>query len=328
MDLFVIALLFIAVAPRREPAAASHGFLGYCFPKRILTHPSVRTDIKLILALRVVMPMVNVLWRLSTVFFAGLVLQGLVAVFGPPLNLFTWNTTSAIALTLLITFADDLGFYLCHLAHHKIPVLWAFHKVHHSAEVMTPLTTSRNHPVEFVLIGPARALGSGLALGPVLYLFGTAPTTIELLGLSVISGAFGLLGSHLSHSHIWLTWPPFLQRIFVCPAHHQIHHSSALRHHDKNMAGTFSFWDWLFGTLYIAPRQREAFRLGVYGTTQQPHPGLVAAFVVPFFDAARAVLPWAPAPLRDRLTAWTRQAEARFNAPPATASGQPLAPTG
>jgi sterol desaturase/sphingolipid hydroxylase (fatty acid hydroxylase superfamily) len=258
------------------------------------------------------MPMVNLTWRLTTVFFAAFLLNGMIAVFGPPLKIFEWNALTLIGFGFLLAFAEDLGFYLCHLASHKIPVLWAFHKVHHSAEVMTPLTTSRNHPVEFMLIPPAKALTASFALAPVLYLFSTPPSTIEVLGISLVSALFGFIGSHLNHSHIWLAFWPAAQRVVCCPAQHQIHHSSAPRHHDKNMAGVFTFWDWVFGTLYIAPRERESFALGVYGAAAQPHPSLTAAYVVPFFDAARAALPWLPAPLRSRCAALTDSVQARF----------------
>src|ERR1039458_8498353 len=39
---------------------------------------------------------------------------------------------------------DGLGLF------HAIPALWEFHKVHHSAEVLTPLTEMRTHPVEII----------------------------------------------------------------------------------------------------------------------------------------------------------------------------------
>ena len=45
---------------------------------------------------------------------------------------------------------------------HKIPALWEFHKVHHSAEVMTPLTELRQHPVEIIVVVNL----IGLATGP------------------------------------------------------------------------------------------------------------------------------------------------------------------
>jgi sterol desaturase/sphingolipid hydroxylase (fatty acid hydroxylase superfamily) len=328
IDMIVIAVFFHVVLRPRDPRYQGMGFLAFCFPRRVFTHPSTRTDLKLLFVNKAVTPLINVLWRLQTVFFAGLILQGMIALFGPPLQVFSWSPASAFLVALLIAFSEDLGFYLCHLAHHKIPVLWAFHKVHHSAEVMSPLTTSRNHPFEFVLIGPCKALTASLVLGPVLFLFGTPPSPVELFGIVLLSALFTFFGTHLNHSHIWLTWAPALQRVFVCPAQHQIHHSSAPRHHDKNMAGIFTFWDWVFGTLYIAPRQREDFRLGVHGLRETPHPGLVAAYTVPFIDVARALLPWLPAPLRSRCASWADALEARLGGAARPAAEQPAGAVG
>jgi len=296
MSLAVVALVFV-LRFRRQAEFGVRGFMRFCFPQDILTHSSTMTDIKLKFINNFVMPMVNVTWRFNAAWFTGFLLSGLIATCGPPLKIFEWNFTAMVVFTILLAIAQDLGFYLCHLAHHRIPVLWAFHKVHHSAEVMTPLTSTRAHPLELMLIPPSQALMGSLVMVPALYLFDTPPTLVELFGINLVVLAFNLAGGALGHSHVWITWPPALQRIFVCPALHQIHHSSALRHHDKNLAAMFSFWDWVFGTLYIAPREREPFTLGIHGEARQPHPGVVAAYVVPFQDAARAVMPWLPAPL-------------------------------
>ena len=42
----------------------------------------------------------------------------------------------------------DFGFFFSHYLMHKIPLLWVFHEVHHSAEVLMPVTVHRVHPVE------------------------------------------------------------------------------------------------------------------------------------------------------------------------------------
>jgi len=307
----LIAGLLFAIQFRRQPGFGLRGFLGFCFPRALFAHPSTATDIKLMVANNFVMPMVNVTWRLKTAFFTGILLNGLVAVFGPPLQIFEWNLGALVVFTILLAVAEDLGFYLCHLAHHKIPALWAFHKVHHSADVLTPLTATRNHPVEFMLIPPCKALTGSLVMAPVLFLFDQPPTVLEIFGVSLLTMLFAMLGDQLFHSHIWLTWSPALQRVFVCPAQHQIHHSSAVRHHDKNMAAFFSVWDWIFGTLYVAPKEREEFAYGIHGDREQRHTGLLAAYVLPFWDALpqrATVLRWLPGPVVQGLRRAARAA--------------------
>ena len=54
----------------------------------------------------------------------------------------------AAAFTVSLFLIDDAAKYLVHMALHRFPVLWCFHKVHHSAEVLTPITVFRTHPVE------------------------------------------------------------------------------------------------------------------------------------------------------------------------------------
>jgi len=322
IDLLLIALLFYLVQRPRDPRWRAAGFLAFCFPRRILTHPSTRTDLKLYFTGAVLAPLTRLFWRFNAVLVAGVLLQGLIALAGPPPGVLAWGWGGAVLLAFAIALGRDLGFYACHLAHHRIPALWAFHKVHHSAEVMTPLATKRNHPVELALIPPCEAIGTALVLAPALYLFETAPRPVEVFGISLVTVVFAALGAHLYHSHIWLAWPAWLQRLILCPAQHHIHHSSAPRHHDKNMANMFTLWDWLFGTLYIAPRQREAFRLGVHGAAGQLHPGVVAAYLVPFADAARALRPWLPARLGRRLGALADGLEARCNDRLRLAAGQ------
>lgn len=59
-------------------------------------------------------------------------------------------------------------------------------------------------------------------------------------------------GANLRHSHVPFRYPPLLERIFISPRQHQIHHSKATEHYDKNMGSKLAIWDWLFGTLVIS----------------------------------------------------------------------------
>ena len=55
--------------------------------------------------------------------------------------------TMATALQLL---TYEFAYWFGHYLFHKVPAMWEFHKVHHSAEVMTTLTELRQHPVEII----------------------------------------------------------------------------------------------------------------------------------------------------------------------------------
>lgn len=72
---------------------------------------------------------------------------------------------SRAALTVIWLVAWDFGFFIAHYLQHRVPMLWEFHKVHHSAEVLTPLTVFRMHPVDDLLTYSTVGLMGGLVDG-------------------------------------------------------------------------------------------------------------------------------------------------------------------
>ena len=68
-----------------------------------------------------------------------------------------------MSVTIRLLLLLDIGHYISHYIQHKVPFFWEFHKVHHAAEVLTPVTAFRAHPVESILDslfqGPLQALG-------------------------------------------------------------------------------------------------------------------------------------------------------------------------
>ena len=256
------------------------GFTRFCVPAGTLRHPSTLVDIQLNLANQVFGRSFRVFWRWSMPAIAGWLLGGLVAVLGPAPHALHWTAPRLLLLTMLVTVGDDLGYYLFHRASHTIPALWAFHKVHHSAEMLTPLTAGRVHPVEMALSEPVRAATAALVMAPALYLFDGQANLFTVLGVSLMSLVFGGLGNQLLHSHVAISWG-WLDRILVSPAVHQVHHSAARRHWNRNMGGLLSVWDWMFGTLYT-PVRGEQISFGLGEGAEQPHPHAVAAYLAPF----------------------------------------------
>jgi sterol desaturase/sphingolipid hydroxylase (fatty acid hydroxylase superfamily) len=61
---------------------------------------------------------------------------------------------------------EDASRFLFHLASHRSPWLWELHKVHHSAEVLTPFTLYRLHPIEGFLNRSRGTLTTALVLEP------------------------------------------------------------------------------------------------------------------------------------------------------------------
>ncbi len=264
------------------------GFLRFLLPKEVYFHRSNLIDIQVFL-INLFLGALGVFGAaLFTPVIASFVLNQLVSLQGSAFQPFdiTWGR-SAIA-TVIVILTLDFCKYWAHYIHHENRLLWPFHALHHSAEVMTPLTANRNHPV-FILI---RNLIYSLVLGTVqaLVLF----LLIGKIDLLTIGGAnagyflFNLLGANLRHSHVWLSYGPVMEHIFISPAQHQIHHSRAKKHFNKNYGEVFAFWDWMFGTLYV-PQGYEELEFGLADAKgnpiEQPHKTLKQALFRPFVES-------------------------------------------
>jgi sterol desaturase/sphingolipid hydroxylase (fatty acid hydroxylase superfamily) len=174
--------------------------------------------------------------------------------------------TASVAMTTLFTLvffvAYDLGRFLAHCLLHDVAFLWEFHKVHHSAEVLTPLTTFRAHPVDLLVM----AWGGALTTGVVTWLFhvvvDSGITFYTFLGLHVLIWVFSLIGN-LRHTQVWLSYGQRLNCWLISPAHHQLHHSAEARHLGCNRGFELAVWDRLYGTLCVPSDKPETFRLGL-----------------------------------------------------------------
>jgi len=169
--------------------------------------------------------------------------------------------STAVLFTISLFVWDDFSRYCVHYFYHKIPFLWRFHAVHHSATTMTPLTLYRIHTVEMVINSLRNLCVTGTISGVFIYVFDGAITTIDVLGASIFNVLFNLAGANLRHSHVWLGFGWF-EKWFISPAQHQIHHSTARRHHDKNFGAGLAIWDRVFST-WVASRDETVDRFGL-----------------------------------------------------------------
>jgi sterol desaturase/sphingolipid hydroxylase (fatty acid hydroxylase superfamily) len=131
----------------------------------------------------------------------------------------------------------DMVSYFFHRMAHKVPLLWRFHRVHHSDTSMDSSTYFRAHPVEILLwFGTSNILAAGI--------FGLDLLTLGLYFL-VVTPFFIL-------EHANLRFPVWLDRtlglIFTTPNLHKIHHEQDEFYTDSNYADVFILWDRLFGT--------------------------------------------------------------------------------
>ena len=191
-----------------------------------------------------------------------------------------------LATTLLLTLAGDFALYLAHWLLHRIPCLWPFHAMHHSAETMTPFTGYRQHPVDTLINAVVSGIVVGLVFGLLRLLFGPEIHFLGVGGQTVLLLLFYLFGYHLRHTHIWVDYGPRISRIFISPAQHQIHHSLDPRHYGKNLGYMLAIWDGFFGTLYV-PEKQENLTFGLADSFFGSRPSFLGLLWKPFAELIR-----------------------------------------
>jgi sterol desaturase/sphingolipid hydroxylase (fatty acid hydroxylase superfamily) len=163
---------------------------------------------------------------------------------------------AAMALT-------DLAQYWFHRLFHRIPFLWGFHAVHHSAKAMDWLASGRMHFIEIVLLRGVTSL-------PLLTL-GFLPSVMQAyVGLVYVWSSLlhaNLRGDFNRLGH-WLALPRF----------HHWHHALEAEGVDKNFAIHFPLYDRVFGTHYLPD---GAWPAG-YGVPEQVPGGYWSQMKYPF----------------------------------------------
>ncbi len=191
-------------------------------------------------------------------------------------------------ITVMLFLAYELGYWLNHYLSHRIPLLWEFHKVHHSATSLTPLTNFRVHPIYMCIFINILAISMGLANGIGDYLLGQPTAQYGLSETNIILVFFIYVYVHLQHSQLWISFTGWLGRVLMSPAHHQIHHSRNPEHFNKNLGSCLAVWDWMFGTLYIPAAEREVLEFGVEPDREHAHT-IRGELISPFIGAAQLV---------------------------------------
>jgi len=187
-----------------------------------------------------------------------------------------WLSEPVVWLLTLVLL--DLSRFAMHYAHHRIPLLWRVHRVHHSDPDLDLTTGLRGHPLEML----THQLGE-LAVVALL-----APP----LGAVVLTECLFCFQSFFAHANAEL--PPhfeaFLRFFLVTPDMHRIHHSEQGTEMDRNFGNLFPWWDRLFRTYLSTPLAGHAALVpGLRGLQTSRSLGLWFMLSLPF--ARPAVLP-------------------------------------
>ena len=166
-----------------------------------------------------------------------------------------------------IMIITDFVQYWLHRAFHRVPFLWRFHAVHHSAKSMDWIAGARMHFIEIIILRASTATPA--------FALGFKPEALQAYLL--------LIYVYSTFIHANFGWNfDWLGRFLVTPRFHHWHHGLEKEAIDVNFAIHFPLYDRLFGTYHL-PKGKWPQGYGVGG---HPVPrGYWQQFLYPFRKA-------------------------------------------
>lgn len=280
----VLALIIFAVARRSLGHSFLSDFRRAYFTRAVWAHDSSIADYKYYFVNAVLFPIIFAPAIISGGWIGQRLKEGLVDTFGA-VERWAGDVIPTLIFTLLFFLLHDFGRWVAHYIQHRSDILWEFHKIHHSAEVLTPFTSFRAHPVDLIFMATVPAILTGIASGIYAFAIGWDAVYYTYYGLHILIFVYNLIGN-LRHTHVWLSYGPILSRILISPAQHQIHHSTEPRHFGHNVGFALAIWDWMFGTLYV-PKERETFDMGLGDGTESTFHSVTGMYFRPFINLFR-----------------------------------------
>ena len=178
-------------------------------------------------------------------------------------------------LRAIITFILlDLVIYFQHLLFHVMPVLWRFHRVHHSDQDCDVSTGLRFHPVE-ILLSIIIKLTAILILG--------APVVTVIIFEIILN-----FMSMFTHANIFMNtkFDHYFRWFFTSPEMHRIHHSTKENETNSNFTFFISLWDRIFGTYLEHPEKGQlGMQTGLYRFNTSEWEKPYKLFTMPFASA-------------------------------------------
>lgn len=185
--------------------------------------------------------------------------------FAPLTGLRAWvGALPFVVQFVAIMFLTDVVQYWVHRAFHRVPWLWRFHAVHHSAKNMDWMAGARMHFLEILALRSTTVIP--------MFVLGFSATAMNAYIL--------LVYVYSTFVHANLGWRfPLVEKLLVTPRFHHWHHGIEREAIDVNFAIHFPLLDRLFGTHYLP---EEKWPAG-YGIDGHPVPsGYVEQLKYPF----------------------------------------------
>lgn len=193
-----------------------------------------------------------------------------------------------VIFTVWLFLLDDFARFYFHKIMHDIPWLWQFHKVHHSATSLTPLSVLRTHPVEGLIFTLRSAFVQGISISVFIFCFGSRVDLYTLLNLNILVFIFNVAGSNLRHSHVAISYWPQLEKLLISPAQHHIHHSTNPVHFNKNYGAILAVWDNLANTLCLS-KKGQPLSYGLNKNQCAKEHQLLTLYFSPFVHIYRSI---------------------------------------
>jgi Fe(3+) dicitrate transport protein len=252
-----------------------------------LKHPSTWLDIQMLIARQFLNLLLGTQAIVSAWYIATRGIRWLDDVFGMPNTPEISDGVVVFLYSMVLFVMWDLSRFLLHMCMHRIPQLWAFHQVHHSAEILTPLTFYRIHPIESWLYSIRGALVTGTVAGLFYWIFRESINPYTLWGVPAFGFVLNILFGNIRHSHVYLRFPEWVESwLFLSPAQHQQHHSVNEEHYDKNYGTWMSIWDRILGSLISS--QTKPIGYGIKNSNHNHN--LLSAYLKPFTSLIPIVL--------------------------------------
>jgi sterol desaturase/sphingolipid hydroxylase (fatty acid hydroxylase superfamily) len=167
--------------------------------------------------------------------------------------------------------AMDLTFYWWHRANHVYPLLWRFHNVHHIDPDMDVTTSFRFHFAETLYSTAFRIVQVGLVgITPLVYLVYELVFNVATM-------------FHHSNLRLPLDLEQTLNKVFVTPRMHGVHHSAVGPETNSNYSVVFRWWDYLYQSLRLNIPQQDIV-IGVPGYLLPGDNRLVRLIAMPFIQ--------------------------------------------
>lgn len=193
------------------------------------------------------------------------------------LNLLAWPRWLELLLAVVVL---DFAIWLQHVASHKVPMLWRFHRMHHADPEFDVTTALRFHPAEIALS----------MLYKVVWVLVLGPSVVAVIVFEVLLNACAMF----NHGNVRL--PAGLDRVLrlavVTPDMHRVHHSIHQREHDTNYGFNLSIWDRMLSTYTRTPSGgHEGMQIGLADYRDEAPTRLGWCLALPFHRVRQAKNP-------------------------------------